>query len=339
MNKTFFTLLTGTILANFAVSNINLPKTFAQEIQTISVAQSPSQIQFRNITGFNGKIVNLEISPNGEDLVVTSSDGKVALIDSETLEPKYFQAVLANPYSNISFNSKGDLFAVTSQNDIVLYDTETGNVVRTFRGHLGKVNSVAMSPDDRVLVSVSGSDSTVKVWDVESGRLIKDVSDILGTVRNVAFSPDNTYFVTGSVGTDRVLQFWDAKTFELINTSDKQGGFINSIDFSPNGNRLVAAVRNYIKVWDLNLNREILNIKGPQLELNQAVISPDNRLVATANKEGTIMLIDINQGKILGTLEGHKGWVQSVTFSPDGKTLYSGAEDKVVKVWDVSKFY
>ena len=30
----------------------------------------------------------------------------------------------------------------------------------------------------------------------------------------------------------------------------------------------------------------------------------------------------------------HSDWVKSVAFSPDGKTIVSGSDDKTLKVWD-----
>ena len=30
----------------------------------------------------------------------------------------------------------------------------------------------------------------------------------------------------------------------------------------------------------------------------------------------------------------HSNWVRSVAFSPDGKTIVSGSDDKTLKVWD-----
>jgi len=50
----------------------------------------------------------------------------------------------------------------------------------------------------------------------------------------------------------------------------------------------------------------------------------------------TLKLWDSRSGECLKTLEGQSNTVYSVAFSPDGKTIVSGSGDGTLKLWDLS---
>jgi WD40 repeat protein len=74
-------------------------------------------------------------------------------------------------------------------NSLILWDVESGEIVRRFIGHADGVNDVVISPDGLVALSAS-NDQTIILWDMVTGQPIQQYMGHTKSIINVAFSYD-----------------------------------------------------------------------------------------------------------------------------------------------------
>jgi WD40 repeat protein len=85
-------------------------------------------------------------------------------------------------------------------------------------------------------------------------------------------------------------------------------------------------------------------IQHPHQHGCRLTLAPDGRTLATSDiryagdlGENTIRLYDIETGEQILTLEPGDGWTSVMTFSPDGKRLFTGFGRGSGIVWDVRR--
>jgi WD40 repeat protein len=97
------------------------------------------------------------------------------------------------------------LSASTSR-ELDLWDTATGDLVRTLKGHTEWVGTLAFSPDGRTALSGDG-DGLLKLWDIAAGKELKTLRGHVGRVGSVAFAADGRRAVSGAE--DGAVRVWD----------------------------------------------------------------------------------------------------------------------------------
>src|SRR5262249_62084984 len=88
-----------------------------------------------------------------------------------------------------------------------------------------------------------------------------------------------------------------------------------------------------LRFWDLATRRELRQLERPQA---RSAVSPDGKLLALFTRQGKLGLVDSETGKQVRGFPPVLSGASSLTFAPDGRTLFVAAHNDGVRRWDVA---
>ncbi len=169
------------------------------------------------------------------------------------------------------------------------------------------------------------------IYDLEQKKRV-NVMSTNGWIRNVGWIADDNL----SVMDDRGRLYWTAhplKTWEL-----KQEPPSESVYYA----FWIAADLRWLTIddrgrsvllWDYVTPSLLFDIAVSPLEIWSIAANSEGPTVAVAGKDSRIFLFDMQQQKVVRTLEGHTDGVTFVRFDPYHR-LISAGDDATIRVWD-----
>ncbi|MDJ0841370.1 MAG: protein kinase [Acidobacteriota bacterium] len=312
--------------------------------RTLVTASDEPGLQLRSIPDLSpkgrldnhrAKITDLQRGTRTGELIVSSADGSLSILDLNTRKRITDVCAGITPEGGITRVSASP----TSERVLVLTDgmpasadTGSGRFHPLLPGHGDWVYEVSYAPDGSRLASAS-ADGTVKLWDTNTGRLRHTLTGHSDRVWAVTHSPDGRLAASGS--RDHDVRLWDTADGSLVRKIGGHADGVWGVAFSPDGQRLASASADRtIRLWNVDDGSAGPVLSGHTDVVYDAAFHPDGRRLASASGDRTIRIWNADTGRAR-VLTGHREMTTEVAWSPDGRLLASASRDRTVRLWDV----
>jgi WD40 repeat protein len=308
-----------------------------------------SPITLRKLPDTYAPALSLALSTDGNRLAV--GKGSEVLIHDLTQPERPLLHRLSVPHStplSLAWTPDHKRLIVGSFRHIAVWDADSGTLLQHLdSGLIGMITCIALSPDGSSLFAADGETGglgfihRLKLADLSLQQSWKAHDD---NITSLALSHDGK--LLASAGADKIARTWRPADGKPISFYEGHTNHIVALAFNHDASQMATAgADREIKVWDVK-NREQDAILGDKK-------TPFTALAWTADGKSLTAINEKGAASVYTELQKHSGaqrsdaakerkldpaatMLVSVAISPDSKTVYAGAFNGTVHIWDAT---
>lgn len=190
-------------------------------------------------------------------------------------------------FDSVAFSPDSKVLAANDNQDIKLWDVETGTEIVKLSGHSDKVTCVAFNPNNGNILASCSYDKTIKLWNLAERRCLGTLSAHQDAIYTVAFSPNGEIIASGS--NDNSIRLWNLNAGEAPETLRQHSDAVTCLVFSPDGKTLVSGGNDgKIVEWKISEKESRIFPQQHPRGVTSITISPDGETVISGGRDQTI---------------------------------------------------
>ena len=273
----------------------------------------------------------IAFSPDGLQLAIGDSDGEIRLINVEAKSVTRSIKFKAGALLKLLYTPDGALLASGTDQQLYLFDTVSGDVVRRYKPGVG-FDSMALTPNGEHVIAKTDQGRVVR-FSLTSGESLDLGLNGAGTA--LAVSPDGRHAATSSV--NGAIQVWPldppAEPYLI-----EGAGSVRCLVFSPDSQQLAAGCLNqWVRFWTIGSKGEFRPYRNlpavPQVSGLQFGRDFSQIFVSSQATFSYVTRIDPQTGATTPLTDGNPpSTICDLAISPDRLTLAALFRDRSIQI-------
>ncbi|KAH0631762.1 hypothetical protein JD844_019528 [Phrynosoma platyrhinos] len=283
----------------------------------IVAVNAEHNISMYNFSGYNGEVLDVRfLGPKDSHIVVATNSPQLKVFE---LSSSHCQVLYGHTDTVLGLDvfRKGRMFAscakpvpkmkenfvVTASQDHTIKvwhlpeslsakkkesDLEILQPQVTVKAHDKDINSVAVSPNDK-LIATGSQDKTAKLWSCKDCGLLGVFSGHKRGIWCVQFSPVDQVLATSSA--DGTIKLWDLQDFSCLKTFEGHDASVLKVIFVSRGGQVLSSGSDgLLKLWTIKSNECVKTLDGHDDKVWGLHANKKDNLVVTGSSDSRVLL-------------------------------------------------
>lgn len=234
--------------------------------------------------------------------------------------------------------SNGELLATPLNEDVIVTNLTTNEIIYKIPGDGEVVTNLAITPDGSYLAMISQS-QLLRIFDLNKGSVVKNFK-LPSPVYISSVDTTSSLFAFG--GSDGVITVWDIENGYVTHSLKGHGTTICSLTFHGELNsqdwRLASGdTMGTVKIWDLVKRRCIHTLKDHNTAVRGVGFDRDGDLFISGGRDNVVIIYNTKNFKTLNTFPINEQIEAAgfVSLIDERQYFYTAGLENVLKVWDI----
>ncbi|CAK9822022.1 Transducin beta-like protein 3 [Anthophora retusa] len=283
---------------------------FGDKESHIAIATNSCDIKVYNILTMNCELVrghtdivlSLATTPANSNLLISSAKDnsvRVWLMDKQTAKVCCIASAVRHtaPIGSVAISQASSKFFASVSQDLCLKlwnlpnkieSEDSLNVIHTTLAHQKDINSVTISPNDK-LIATGSQDKTAKLWSADDLQLLGVFRGHRRGVWCVRFSPIDQVLLTTSA--DCTMKLWSLTELNCLKTFEGHESSVLRAEFLSRGMQIITTSGDgLLKLWSIKTSECVCTLEQHESRVWSLAVSKNEKTLISGGSDSLLII-------------------------------------------------